>query len=256
MSDLIPSKSEILNGLLFALVKARNLSGMSHIIFEHLKPLIPMDRLGIVALSDDGRRFISIANVANFNLLLNTGYNVSAVSSTLMQIMQANQVRVINDMPEYLKKKPKSESTKLLVAEGIKSNMSVPLFVDGKSFGVLFLASKELGSYGKGHVDILNHLKEVLSYTAQNYYLISKSGAVTSGSIKLSSENSENGSQMWTQSWKNWEVYILSQTLKQCGGKIYGKNGAAAILKLPPTTLQGKLKKLGLNRKEILHGDL
>jgi transcriptional regulator with GAF, ATPase, and Fis domain/AmiR/NasT family two-component response regulator len=39
--------------------------------------------------------------------------------------------------------------------------------------------------------------------------------------------------------------YILA-VLRKCNGKVSGKNGAAALLKLPPTTLNSKMKKLGI----------
>jgi DNA-binding NtrC family response regulator len=38
----------------------------------------------------------------------------------------------------------------------------------------------------------------------------------------------------------------LQQVLNYTGGKIYGKEGAAAMLEMKPTTLQSKLKKLGV----------
>jgi transcriptional regulator with GAF, ATPase, and Fis domain len=34
--------------------------------------------------------------------------------------------------------------------------------------------------------------------------------------------------------------------LKKSGGKIYGSNGAASLLGMKPTTLQSKMKKLGI----------
>jgi len=39
---------------------------------------------------------------------------------------------------------------------------------------------------------------------------------------------------------------LLERALEQTDGRIYGKRGAAALLDLKPTTLQGKLKRLGL----------
>jgi hypothetical protein len=36
--------------------------------------------------------------------------------------------------------------------------------------------------------------------------------------------------------------------LRSCHGKIYGSDGAAARLGVKPTTLQSKLKKLGIRR--------
>ena len=43
---------------------------------------------------------------------------------------------------------------------------------------------------------------------------------------------------------------LLEQALARTGGKIYGPDGAAAILKLQPTTLQGKLRKYGLRARK------
>ena len=40
----------------------------------------------------------------------------------------------------------------------------------------------------------------------------------------------------------------ISETLSSCGGRIYGKDGAAELLGLKPTTLQSKIKKLGIKK--------
>lgn len=42
-------------------------------------------------------------------------------------------------------------------------------------------------------------------------------------------------------------AHILA-ALKQCNGKIWGDGGAAALLNLPPTTLNSKMKKLGIRK--------
>jgi formate hydrogenlyase transcriptional activator len=39
---------------------------------------------------------------------------------------------------------------------------------------------------------------------------------------------------------------LLGRALASCGGRVYGPAGAAALLGLKPTTLQGKLKKYGV----------
>jgi formate hydrogenlyase transcriptional activator len=43
----------------------------------------------------------------------------------------------------------------------------------------------------------------------------------------------------------------IEQSLKATRGKIYGSNGAAALLGLKPGTLQSKMKKLGIRRDEF-----
>ncbi len=46
---------------------------------------------------------------------------------------------------------------------------------------------------------------------------------------------------------ENERAHILS-ALKKCKGKIWGEGGAADLLNLPPTTLNSKMKKLGIRK--------
>ncbi len=41
----------------------------------------------------------------------------------------------------------------------------------------------------------------------------------------------------------------ISRALHLCNGRIYGEKGAAALLEIKPTTLQSRMKKLGIRRK-------
>lgn len=49
-----------------------------------------------------------------------------------------------------------------------------------------------------------------------------------------------------TGTWEEMSAAYLKSVLQACGGKIYGKDGAAVKLGLKPTTLQSKLKKLNV----------
>jgi formate hydrogenlyase transcriptional activator len=39
---------------------------------------------------------------------------------------------------------------------------------------------------------------------------------------------------------------VIERALSHAGGRVYGPGGAAAILGIRPTTLQGKMKKYGI----------
>lgn len=47
-------------------------------------------------------------------------------------------------------------------------------------------------------------------------------------------------------------THILS-TLEKTGWRVRGRNGAAALLEVPPSTLESKMKKLGIKRKPTIH---
>jgi len=46
--------------------------------------------------------------------------------------------------------------------------------------------------------------------------------------------------------WREHERANLEAALRRSGGRIYGKDGAAAMLGVPPTTLASRLKALGV----------
>lgn len=51
------------------------------------------------------------------------------------------------------------------------------------------------------------------------------------------------------QSLEDMERNHIMQALQTCGGKVFGPGGAAEILKIPPTTLYSKMKKLGIQQE-------
>jgi transcriptional regulator with GAF, ATPase, and Fis domain len=53
---------------------------------------------------------------------------------------------------------------------------------------------------------------------------------------------------------KNRETEAIVEALKEARGKIYGSNGAAALLGIKPTTLASKMARAGLRREDFLNG--
>lgn len=49
-----------------------------------------------------------------------------------------------------------------------------------------------------------------------------------------------------TRPYDDFMKIYLTEVLEKCGGKVYGKDGAAALLGMKPTTLQSKLLKYGV----------
>jgi len=47
---------------------------------------------------------------------------------------------------------------------------------------------------------------------------------------------------------KEMERASIERALRQCNGQVYGKDGAAALLGMKPTTLWARLRSLGISR--------
>lgn len=52
------------------------------------------------------------------------------------------------------------------------------------------------------------------------------------------------------KSWEEYERDYLLYVLKRCKGKISGENSAAKFLRLPPSTLESKMKRLGIKKAD------
>jgi DNA-binding NtrC family response regulator len=70
--------------------------------------------------------------------------------------------------------------------------------------------------------------------------LLHTSGAVVSGATP-GAETFDDGARR-----------TIAVALRACAGRIYGKDGAAARLGMAPSTLQGKMRKLRMKRRDFL----
>ena len=57
------------------------------------------------------------------------------------------------------------------------------------------------------------------------------------------------------QTWEEHEKEYILFVLARCNGKISGAKGAAQILNIPPTTLESRMKKLGIKKQHYLRSD-
>jgi transcriptional regulator with GAF, ATPase, and Fis domain len=61
--------------------------------------------------------------------------------------------------------------------------------------------------------------------------------------------------QTWAlKTWKEHEKEYILQVLSQTNGRISGEKGAARILDIPPTTLESKMRKLGIRKRHYPMG--
>jgi transcriptional regulator with GAF, ATPase, and Fis domain len=76
--------------------------------------------------------------------------------------------------------------------------------------------------------------------------------------ISLSHENTDisvnsSGTEIPVDTIETALVRCISTALDQARGKIYGRGGAAELLGLKPSTLQSKMRKIGLERTDFSH---
>jgi transcriptional regulator with GAF, ATPase, and Fis domain len=89
-----------------------------------------------------------------------------------------------------------------------------------------------------------------LQHLIERHILITKSVLIAAVELPEEESNQEDIlKDMKFKSMADINKAYIEAVLKRCNGKVSGKGGAAEILKLPPTTLASKMKKLGIGWK-------
>ncbi len=127
------------------------------LIFETVGERVPCDRIGVALLEPDGW-LVSKVVVSHYPIILGEGARGRLAGSSLEPIMRRRQIRVINDLEAYSRDHPRSLTSTRLVAEGMRSSLTLPLVSKHQAIGVMFFTSTQRGAYGSEHVGFLRSL--------------------------------------------------------------------------------------------------
>lgn len=170
---LEPAAQQILETINQKVAAAESLAAVLDFVFEASKTLFPCDRISLAFLEDQGRRLATYWVRAEYQpVYLKAGYGQGLAQSSLKQVIDKEELRIINNLEDYLKLKPQSSSTKLLLKEGVKSSLTCPLYVEGRVAGVLFRSSRKSNSYGPAEAYFQAHMAERLGQAVEKAYRI------------------------------------------------------------------------------------
>jgi len=128
------------------------------LIYDRLHTLVPYNRIAVAVTDETRERLSIIAAKSDGKMVLGKGYSGMVGGSSLEALFRDGRIRVINDLQDYLRKKPSSDSTRLIVREGMKASLTLPLLIDGKPVGVMFFSSRQAGVYQPGHEEVLRNI--------------------------------------------------------------------------------------------------
>ena len=144
-------------------------------LFENFRDLIPYNRIGC-SLLDENNEYITArwAKSDAQTIFLKKGYKSKLEGSTLKRIFETQEPRIINDLEEYIKIKPESESSILVLKEGVRSSLTCPLIVNAKPVGFLFFSSFEKNTYNNAHVSLYQQIAGQISVIIEKSKLYSE----------------------------------------------------------------------------------
>ncbi len=154
-----------------------SLPDVMEVIWSNTIPILPHDRIGLSFIENDGQRVSSHFFRTSYDpssVKLGHNYSAGLANSSLQQILEQHSVRIIHDLPLYLHLNPLSHSSKLLVDEGIGSNLTLPLLVDQRYVGFLFFSSKKTHAFSDLHARVLLAVSDIISQNLEKVWRIRK----------------------------------------------------------------------------------
>ena len=147
-------------------------------VYRDFRGIIPYNRIGFSLLEDGGQTVRARwARSDQPEVHLTVGSSASLEGSSLKTIMTTGRPRILNDLVAYLRHQPDSESTRLIVAEGLRCSLTCPLIANSVPVGFMFFSSTQPGAYADVHVRLFERIAEQLSVIVEKGRLVSELAA-------------------------------------------------------------------------------
>ncbi len=156
----------VLNAINNKLLTGTSYEKLLDLVFDSLDLVIPYDRIGIAIVEGENNETLLSLKWVRSKVSathLNRPYSAPVNGSSLQKILEAGEPRVINDLIEYSASHPQSESTKLIIKDGIRSSLTCPLRSRDRQAGVIFFSSCKLNTYRDEHIRIFQEIADELS---------------------------------------------------------------------------------------------
>lgn len=161
--DFSDEEREILSGFNSRIATCQSLGEAMDMVWDTTTGMVPHDRIGLSFIERDGQT-VSAAwcRAAYADTKLCNSYSSGLAHSSLKPILEEGKCRILNDLESYLKAHAHSGSTRLLVEEGVRSSLTLPLIAGGRPVGFLFYSSRHAHAFTPHHAQFLMGLLSVM----------------------------------------------------------------------------------------------
>lgn len=144
-------------------------------VYLDFREVIPYNRIGLALIDFDDQTVTARWAKSDLpQIKLHKGFTAPLAGSSLQEIVTTRRPRILNDLRAYLDKKPESNSTRLIVEEGIQSSLTCPLIANDIPIGFIFFSSSQVNAYANVHVETFQKVANQLSLIVEKGRLVSE----------------------------------------------------------------------------------
>ena len=169
---VLPGGYRLLNDITRQLNLGNSLEEVFALIYDQLRDYVPYNRIAIALTDGKNQKLSILVAKSDRKMVLGKGYAGAIAGSSLEPLLREGRTRIINDLEGYLEKKPSSESTRLIVKEGMRSSLTLPLLVDGKPIGVMFFSCCSRDVYRPEHEAFLRGIVDHVAVAVERTRLL------------------------------------------------------------------------------------
>jgi HD-GYP domain-containing protein (c-di-GMP phosphodiesterase class II) len=179
---------------------------------EILSHNVPCDRLAVAFVDTAGHVIAESASSVLPVTRLEPGFIEELADTSLGTILSSRQTRIINDLPRHYSEVHQSESTKLILEEGIQASITVPIEMHGNVLGFLFTSSREKNIYTPEHARTIERVLTLQKHNLFYHYIIQEIVAETTRAFVSLMERKDNETSLHIIRMSRYS-YILAREL-------------------------------------------
>jgi diguanylate cyclase (GGDEF)-like protein len=142
-------------------------------VWSSFREVVPFNRIGFAEFDPERDTVRAVwAHSDASEIRIAAGYESPLAATSLGRILDSGTPRIISDLVAYLDRHPRSESTRFVVEEGMRSSLTVPLEAMGTKVGFLFFSCQTTNAYTAEHVRLLESISGQLSLAIEKSRLV------------------------------------------------------------------------------------
>lgn len=162
----------VISALVQEINRGNDLNEILAILFDQIQGILPCDRIGVAVLDQEETSLRLVAVRSRRPIHLAPGYQEKLAGSSLEEVIRHGGPRILEDLEAHLRRRPESRSTRLILAEGMRSSLTVPLLLRGRPFGTAFFSSCRPRSFREEHLPIVHVLSGFLACAVEKANLV------------------------------------------------------------------------------------